>query len=56
MRRLAAPLIGGLLTGFVMELLIYSVIGYIAKSIAQHCEFRRGGEDRPLATAAARKA
>ena len=32
MRRLAAPIIGGLLTSFIMELLIYPVIYYIAKS------------------------
>ncbi len=31
MRRLAAPLLGGLFTSFLMELLIYPVIFYIAK-------------------------
>jgi Cu(I)/Ag(I) efflux system membrane protein CusA/SilA len=33
MRRLAAPMLGGLFTSFLMELLIYPVIFYIAKSI-----------------------
>ena len=32
MRRLAAPMLGGLFTSFIMELLIYPVIFYIAKS------------------------
>src|SRR5258708_39119445 len=32
MRRLAAPMLGGLFTSFLMELLIYPVIFYIAKS------------------------
>jgi Cu(I)/Ag(I) efflux system membrane protein CusA/SilA len=33
MRRLAAPMLGGLFTSFLMELLIYPVIFYIAKGI-----------------------
>ena len=33
MRRLAAPMLGGLFTSFLMELLIYPVIFYIAKSL-----------------------
>src|SRR5438445_12269916 len=33
MRRLAAPMLGGLFTSFLMELLIYPVIFYIAKSV-----------------------
>ena len=33
MRRLAAPMLGGLFTSFLMELLIYPVIFYIAKSM-----------------------
>jgi Cu(I)/Ag(I) efflux system membrane protein CusA/SilA len=33
MRRIAAPMIGGLFTGFLMGLLIYPVIFYAAKSI-----------------------
>lgn len=40
MRRLAAPMIGGLATSFIMELLIYPVIFYIAKSIACRQIFR----------------
>ena len=40
MRRLAAPMIGGLTTSFVMELLIYPVIFYTAKRIALHRQFR----------------
>jgi Cu(I)/Ag(I) efflux system membrane protein CusA/SilA len=32
MRRLAAPMLGGLFTSFLMELLIYPIIFYIAKS------------------------
>ncbi|MBV8782032.1 MAG: efflux RND transporter permease subunit, partial [Phycisphaerae bacterium] len=32
MRRLAAPMLGGLFTSFLMELLVYPVIFYIAKS------------------------
>ena len=34
MRRIAAPMLGGLFTSFLMELLIYPVIFYTAKSIA----------------------
>jgi copper/silver efflux system protein len=33
MRRLAAPMLGGLFTSFLMELLIYPIIFYIVKSI-----------------------
>jgi Cu(I)/Ag(I) efflux system membrane protein CusA/SilA len=33
MRRLAAPMIGGLLVSFLMELLVYPIIFYTAKSI-----------------------
>jgi Cu(I)/Ag(I) efflux system membrane protein CusA/SilA len=32
MRRLATPMLGGLFTSFLMELLIYPVIFYFAKS------------------------
>jgi len=39
MRRLAAPMIGGLVTSFIMELLIYPVIFYTAKRIALHRQF-----------------
>jgi len=34
MRRLAAPLIGGLAVSFIMELLLYPIIFYIAKRMA----------------------
>ncbi|MAE67113.1 MAG: cation transporter [Phycisphaeraceae bacterium] len=34
MRRLAAPMIGGLATAFVLELLLYPVIFYMVKSVA----------------------
>jgi Cu(I)/Ag(I) efflux system membrane protein CusA/SilA len=33
MRRLAAPMLGGLFTSFLMELLIYPIIFYVAKSL-----------------------
>ena len=33
MRRLAAPMLGGLSTSFIMELLIYPIIFFIAKSV-----------------------
>jgi len=33
MRRLAAPMLGGLFTSFLMELLIYPIIFYVAKSM-----------------------
>jgi Cu(I)/Ag(I) efflux system membrane protein CusA/SilA len=33
MRRLAAPLLGGLFTSFLMELLIYPIVFYLAKSM-----------------------
>ena len=35
MRRLAAPMLGGLFTSFLMELLIYPVIFFIAKSLTK---------------------
>ena len=34
MRRLAAPMIGGLATAFLLELLLYPVIFYLAKRVA----------------------
>jgi Cu(I)/Ag(I) efflux system membrane protein CusA/SilA len=34
MRRLAAPMLGGLFTSFLMELLIYPIIFFIAKSFS----------------------
>jgi len=33
MRRLAAPMLGGLFTSFLMELLIYPIIFYVAHRI-----------------------
>ena len=41
MRRLAAPLIGGLAVSFVMELLFYPIIFYIAKSMSLKTTFRQ---------------
>jgi len=41
MRRLAAPMLGGLFTSFLMELLIYPVIFYVAKGI----ELRRANRE-----------
>ncbi len=38
MRRLAAPMLGGLFTSFLMELLIYPVIFYIAKGLTLPAE------------------
>ena len=45
MRRLAAPMIGGLATSFLLELLVYPVVFYTVKSIANHREFRRTTEN-----------
>ena len=41
MRRLAAPMIGGLATGYIGVLLVFPVIFYIAKRLTLHGEFRR---------------
>ncbi|MHC4106789.1 MAG: efflux RND transporter permease subunit [Planctomycetota bacterium] len=41
MRRLAAPMVGGLVTGYLGILLILPVMFYIAKRIAMHREFGR---------------
>lgn len=41
MRRLAAPMIGGLTTSFGMELLVYPVIFFLAKRVALRREQRR---------------
>jgi Cu(I)/Ag(I) efflux system membrane protein CusA/SilA len=40
MRRLAAPMIGGLATTFILTLLLYPVLFYIAKSFALQKRFR----------------
>jgi len=46
MRRLAAPMIGGLATSFIMELLIYPVIFFFAKQWELRKE-RRAAESVP---------
>jgi len=43
MRRLAAPMIGGLTTSFLMELLVYPVIYYTAKHLVLRRQFRDHG-------------
>ncbi len=53
MRRLAVPMIGGVSTSFILELLIYPVIFYIAKRVAMRREFRsHAGEDETRGVAA----
>ena len=42
MKRMAAPMFGGLLTSFAMELLIYPVIFLLAKQLEMWREHRRG--------------
>lgn len=49
MRRLATPMIGGLTTSFIMELLIYPVIFYTAKQTALHGQFRRHRQEADMA-------
>jgi Cu(I)/Ag(I) efflux system membrane protein CusA/SilA len=46
MRRLAAPMLGGLFTSFLMELLIYPVIFYIAKGLAHRASAINGASSR----------
>ncbi len=41
MRRLAAPMIGGLGTSFILELLIYPILFYIVKRIAMRQQFQQ---------------
>jgi len=43
MKRMAAPMFGGLLSSFVMELLIYPVIFLVAKQFQMWREKRSGG-------------
>lgn len=50
MRRLAAPMIGGLASSFVLELLVYPVLFYLAKRVAMRQEFR--GHARGMQAAA----
>jgi Cu(I)/Ag(I) efflux system membrane protein CusA/SilA len=52
MRRLAAPMLGGLATSFIMELLIYPVLFYSAKLIALRKTFRRHDTRAPSVSAA----
>lgn len=42
MRRLAAPMLGGLFTSYLMELLMYPAIFYITKSLTLEPEAKRG--------------
>jgi Cu(I)/Ag(I) efflux system membrane protein CusA/SilA len=51
MRRLAAPMLGGLFTSFLMELLIYPIIFYVAKGFALPPEPSRTTLALALATA-----
>ena len=44
MRRLAAPMIGGLATTFMLTLLLYPVLFYITKSLALHRRFTSPGK------------
>ncbi len=46
MRRLAAPMIGGLATTFILTLLLYPVLFYIAKSAALRGRFHATANDR----------
>lgn len=45
MRRIAAPMIGGLLISFAMELVVYPVVFFLAKRWQHRHEFRVGGHD-----------
>jgi Cu(I)/Ag(I) efflux system membrane protein CusA/SilA len=53
MRRLAAPMLGGLFTSFLMELLIYPVIFYVAKGLTLHETAAPGDPGRLLPVIAA---
>jgi Cu/Ag efflux pump CusA len=46
-RRLAAPLIGGLLVSFVMELVLYPILFYFAKAWQRGTFTSRSGEETP---------
>jgi copper/silver efflux system protein len=46
MRRLAAPMLGGLFTSFLMELLIYPVIFFIAKGLTLNHDLTSSPQDR----------
>ncbi len=49
MRRLAVPMIGGLTTSFLLELLIYPVIFYLAKRRSVHREEPADSDAAPAA-------
>jgi Cu(I)/Ag(I) efflux system membrane protein CusA/SilA len=53
MRRLAAPMLGGLFTSFLMELLIYPIIFFVTRSFQMHRAARPNGA-RLIAAPAAR--
>jgi Cu(I)/Ag(I) efflux system membrane protein CusA/SilA len=53
MRRLAAPMLGGLFTSFLMELLIYPVIFYVAKNLTLDHEWSSPATDRIVPAMAA---
>jgi len=46
MRRLAAPIIGGLATGYFGVLLVFPIVYYIVQHVALHREFQRNAQDR----------
>jgi Cu(I)/Ag(I) efflux system membrane protein CusA/SilA len=48
MRRLAAPMIGGLFTSFLMELLIYPIIFFVTKNFFLHSDQSAAVEAGPL--------
>src|SRR5438876_7784071 len=49
MRRLAAPMLGGLFTSFLMELLIYPIIFYVVKGIGLDREPKQVESQRAFA-------
>ncbi len=49
MRRLAAPMLGGLFTSFLMELLIYPIIFFIAKGLVMRREMAPARPLEPIA-------
>jgi copper/silver efflux system protein len=53
MRRLAAPMLGGLFTSFLMELLIYPIIFYVAKGIGLSQKPKQVKPQRALAVVSA---
>ncbi|MCA9518829.1 MAG: efflux RND transporter permease subunit, partial [Myxococcales bacterium] len=50
MRRLAVPMLGGLFTSFLMELLVYPVLFHTAKAVQLRARFR---EAEPMAATGA---